>query len=115
MLTETPQKLLVIITSNADGDTLIDTLVGRGYPATKVGSTGGFLQKGNATIFSGIDADDVDSVLAIIRQTCEVRIETIPSNTLPFPGTGNLPSEPLQVRSGGAIVFVIPVDQFEKT
>ncbi len=108
------QKLLVIIASDTDADTLIQKLVQRGYPATKVSSTGGFLRRGNATIFSGVDADDVDNVIALIRSECEARTEFLPSQALPFPES-ILPSEPVEVRTGGAIVFVVSVERFEKT
>ncbi len=108
------QKLLIIVASDADADTLIQKLVQRGYPATKVSSTGGFLRRGSATVFSGIDAQDVDNVLAIIRAECEARTEFVPAQALPFPGS-IYPSEPVEVRTGGAIVFVVPVERFEKT
>ena len=108
------QKLLIAITADSDADTLIQKLVQRGYPATKVSSTGGFLRRGNATILSGIDADDVDNVLAVIRTECRARMETMPVQALPFPDS-ILPAEPVQVRVGGAIVFVIGVERFEKT
>ncbi len=108
------QKLLIIIASDIDADTLIEKLVQRGYPATKVSSTGGFLRRGNATIFSGVDAGDVDTVIALIRSECEARTEFLPAQALPFPES-ILPSEPVEVRTGGAIVFVVSVDRFEKT
>ena len=108
------QKLLVIIASNDDADTLIRKLTERGYPATKVSSTGGFLKRGNATIFSGVDADDVNQVLAIIRTECRARTEMAPVPALPLPES-MAPLEPRQVRVGGAIVFVLPVERFEKT
>ena len=108
------QKLLIVIASDGDADGLIQKLVERGYPATKVSSTGGFLRRGNATIFSGVDADDVDNVVAIIRSECRARMESMPTQTLPFPES-IFPAEPVQVRVGGAIVFVIPVERFEKT
>lgn len=108
------QKLLVIIASNDDADALIRKLVERGYPATKVSSTGGFLKRGNATIFSGVEADDVDRVIAIIRSECRARAEMVPVPSLPLPGS-MAPSAPKQVRVGGAIVFVLPVERFEKT
>ena len=108
------QKLLIAITADSDADSLIQKLVQRGYPATKVSSTGGFLRRGNATILSGIDADDVDNVLAVIRTECRARMETMPVQALPFPDS-ILPAEPVQVRVGGAIVFVIGVERFEKT
>lgn len=108
------QKLLIVITSDSDADTLIQELVQRGYPATKVSSTGGFLRKGNATIFSGVDADDVENFLIIIRKQCQARTEFLPAQALPFPES-LYPAEPVEVRTGGAIVFVVPVEQFEKT
>lgn len=108
------QKLLIIIASDSDADLLIQKLVERGYPATKVSSTGGFLRRGNATVLSGVDASDVDNVLAIVRHQCKARSEFIPAQALPFPES-LYPAEPIQVRAGGAIVFVLDVERFEKT
>jgi uncharacterized protein YaaQ len=113
-LAEADQKLIVVITSDDDAETLIRKLVERGYPATKVSSTGGFLRRGSATIFSGVDGADVDNVLTIIRDQCQARTELIPAQALPFPES-IYPAEPVQVRVGGAIVFVLPVERFEKT
>jgi uncharacterized protein YaaQ len=110
----TEQKLLVIITSDEDAEHLIRKLVERGYPATKVSSTGGFLRRGSATILSGVDAGDVDHVLHIIRTECRARTEYIPPQSLPFPG-GDFTAAPTEVRVGGAIAFVLPVERFEKT
>ena len=108
------QKLIVVITSNDEADALISKLVERGYPATKVSSTGGFLRRGNATIFSGVDGGDLDNVISIIRHECKARTELIPAQALPFPDS-IFPAEPVTVRVGGAIVFVLPVERFEKT
>jgi uncharacterized protein YaaQ len=111
---QSDQKLLIVIASDSDADGLIQKLVQRGYPATKVSSTGGFLRKGNATIFSGVDAEDVDNVVAIIRAECQARTEFLPAQALPFPES-IYPAEPVEVRTGGAIVFVVSVEQFERT
>ena len=108
------QKLIVVITSDDEAEALIKRLIERGYPATKVSSTGGFLRRGNATIFSGVEAGDLNNVLAIIRDECKARTEFIPAQALPFPESIH-PAEPVQVRVGGAIVFVLPVERFEKT
>ena len=113
-MNEAPQKLVIVITDDDEADTLIEKLVERGYPATKVSSTGGFLRKGSATILSGIEAEDVDMVLGIIRTEAKARTEYIPAQATPFPDTA-LPREPIPVRVGGAIVFVLPVERFMKT
>jgi uncharacterized protein YaaQ len=113
-LNNAPQKLVIVITEDDEADTLIEKLVERGYPATKVSSTGGFLRKGSATILSGVEEEDVDLVLGIIRTECRARTEYIPAQATPFPDTA-LPREPIAVRVGGAIVFVLPVERFMKT
>jgi uncharacterized protein YaaQ len=113
-LNNAPQKLVIVITDDDEANTLIEKLVERGYPATKVSSTGGFLRKGSATILSGVDAEDVDLVLGIIRTECQARTEYVPAQATPFPDTA-LPREPIPVRVGGAIVFVLPVERFLKT
>jgi len=108
---QSDQKLLIVIASDSDADSLIQKLVQRGYPATKVSSTGGFLRRGSATIFSGVDAEDVDNVIAIIRSECQARTEFLPAQALPFPES-IYPAEPVEVRTGGAIVSV---ERFERT
>ena len=108
-------QLVVIIVSDDDADRLITKLVERSFPATKVSSTGGFLRRGSATILSGIEAVEVEEVIAIIRRECAARTEVIPVPPLP-PDSTLLPAPlPVEVRVGGAIVFVLPVERFEKT
>ena len=108
-------KLVIIIASDSDAEKLTRKLVEQGYPATKVSSTGGFLRKGNATILSGVEANEVDSIVAMVRSECYARTEYVPVQTLPFFGEGSVLQEPIEVRTGGAIVFVMDVERFEKT
>ncbi len=108
-------KLVVIIASDSDADRLMKALIEQGYPATKISSTGGFLHRGNATILSGIEANEVDGVLSMVKAECHARTEYVPVQTLPFFGEGASLSGPVEVRVGGAIVFVVNVEQFVKT
>lgn len=108
-------KLVIIIASDSDADRLIKRLVEQGYPATKISSTGGFLRRGNATLLSGVEAGEMDALIAMIRAECHARTEYLPVQTLPFFGEGSVLAEPVEVRTGGAIVFVIDVERFEKT
>jgi len=108
-------KLVVIIASDPDAEKLTKKLIEQGYPATKISSTGGFLRKGNATILSGVEANEVDQIIAMVRMECYARSEYVPVQTLPFFGEGSVVQEPIEVRTGGAIVFVLNVERFEKT
>jgi uncharacterized protein YaaQ len=110
-----PLKLVVVIASDADADRLMHRLVEQGYPATKIGSTSGFLRRGNATILSGVEAGEVEAVLTAVRVECRARTEHVPLQALPLLGEAAVLTEPIEVRVGGAIVFVLPVERFEKT
>ncbi len=115
MVAEPGLKLVVIIASGGDGDRLVRRLIDSGYPATKIGGTGGFLRQGQTTILSGVEAGEVDGVIAAVREECRSRIEFVPAQTLPFAGESGVMSAKLDVRVGGAVVFVIDVERFERT
>lgn len=109
-----PEKLVMMIVSDTDVDTLMSGLIERGYPVTKVGSTGGFLRRGSVTLFSGVSGDEVGPVVELVTETCHARKEFVPVQTLPFIGDGSFAAEPIEVRVGGAIVFVLAVEQFAR-
>lgn len=107
-------KLLLIITATFDAEPVIRRLAERGFPATKIASTGGFLREGNATILSGVEDGQVDGVLAIVREETRARVEHVPLQAIPFAVGGAYVPEHVRVRVGGAIIFVLPTDRFEK-
>ena len=111
---ETPSKLCMMVVADTDADHLMERLVEREFPATKVGSTGGFLRRGNVTIFSGVTDERVDELLAVVDEVCRARKEFVPVQTLPFLGDGSFSAEPVEVRVGGAIVFVLEISRFER-
>lgn len=110
-----PDRLCVIIADSNDADRLMERLVRGGMPATKIGSTGGFLRRGNATVLSGVAEEDVAAVVEIVREECHARREFIPVQTLPFMGDNALSADPVEVRAGGAVVFVIEIERFVRT
>jgi len=107
-------KLVISIVSNEDARPLINALMRRGHRATTVSTTGGFLREGNATIFIGTEDKMLEEVLGIIRENCHTHTQYV--NPLPpviEPGEMYLPT-PVEVEVGGATVFVLNVDRFEK-
>ena len=107
-------KLVISIVSNEDARPLINSLMRRGHRATMISTTGGFLREGNATIFIGTEDKSLDEVLGVIRDNCHTHTQYV--NPLPpviEPGEMYLPT-PVEVEVGGATVFVINVDRFEK-
>ena len=107
-------KLIMSIVNSEDARPLIDALMRKGHRATVISTTGGFLREGNATIFVGTDDDKVEEVLDTVRDNCHRRIQHV--NPLPpvmEPGEMYLPT-PIDIEVGGATVFVIDVDRFER-
>ncbi len=107
-------KLVVCIVHNRDRNKLTEEMVKAGFKFTVIGSTGGFLREGNTTILIGVPVDELAGLLKLIQQNCKTREQLV--NVMPFeaaPPGAFIPS-PVKVPVGGAVVFVLNVDQFER-
>lgn len=63
-------KLMIAIVRDTDDRQVIDALISRGYRVTRVASTGGFLRRGNVTLLIGLEPDQVQPVLDVMRNAC---------------------------------------------
>ena len=108
-------KLLIAIVQDEDTSRLMNKLMNDGFGATKLATTGGFLRSGNTTLLIGVDDEKVSTVMNIIEQTCKSRKQMAPVHA-PMSGSAGMyvPAYPVQVTVGGAIVFVMDVEQFHK-
>ena len=107
-------KLVVAIVHNEDAGALVDALLEGEYRATRMQSSGGFLKQSNATVVVGADDDKVEDVMDIVRANCTSRTQVVnPMPPIMEPGEFFMPY-PLEVEVGGATVFVLPVDRFER-
>jgi uncharacterized protein YaaQ len=104
-------KLIMAIVSSDDSREVLDRLTKAGFRATVISTTGGFLREGNATIFLGTEDQKVQQAVEILRQVCRRRTQWVsPLPTLEGPGLEM--SEPIEVGVGGAVAFVMNVEQF---
>jgi uncharacterized protein YaaQ len=107
-------KLIVAIVHNEDAGALVNALLEGQHRATRLQSSGGFLKQSNATIIVGAEDDKVDAVLEIVRAHCTSRTQIVnPMPPIMEPGEFFMPY-PLEVEVGGATVFVLPVERFER-
>ena len=107
-------KLVVAIVHNEDAGALVDALLDRDFRATRLHSSGGFLKQSNATVILGVEDDAIEEVLGIVRETCHSRTQVVnPMPPIMEPGEFFMPY-PLEVEVGGATVFVVPVDRYER-
>jgi uncharacterized protein YaaQ len=107
-------KLVTAIVHNEDAANLVEALLEREYRAPRLQSSGGVLQQGNATILVGVEDDQVDAVLELISANCHSRRQFVnPMPPIMEPGEFYMPY-PVEVEVGGATVFVLPVERFER-
>jgi len=76
-------KLVVAIVHHEDAGALVDALLDREFRATRLASSGGFLKQSNATVILGVEDDQVDEVLDIVRDACHSRTQVV--NPMPPP------------------------------
>ena len=107
-------KLVMAVIQDADAATLMRALSDNAFDVTKLASTGGFLREGNTTMMIGVQDDRLDALKVLVRQTCRARTRLItPGVPMGEQGEG-LVTEPLEVPVGGAVMFVLGVDEFVK-
>ncbi len=93
---------------------MVEDLVRNGFKFTIIGSTGGFLREGNTTFLVGVEDGEKDALISLIQQNCKAReqmVNVLPPDASPV---GTFVPSPIKVPVGGAIAFVLDVEQFER-
>jgi uncharacterized protein YaaQ len=107
-------QLVIAVVQDEDADRLIAAVVDGGYKVTRINTVGGFLERGNATVLVGVEDEQVEELLGLIRANCYARRRFIsPLPALGEPMGYHMPA-PVEVEVGGATVFVLPVERFER-
>lgn len=84
-------KLIIAIVRDRDADPVSRALTSKDFRVTLIASTGGFLRRGNSSLFIGVEDEKVEEALGVVRTNLEP------------------PDNPDQKR---ATIFVINVHQF---
>ena len=104
-------NMIRAIVQDDDSIDLVENLTEKKFGVTKLATTGGFLKSGNTTLMIGVNDDEVDNAIEIIKKICEKRKEVVIST--PVSGNSQMYMQyPIQVEVGGATVFVLDVDKF---
>lgn len=105
-------KLVIAIVNRDDANTVTQNLSKNGFSSTKLASSGGFLLAGNITLLIGVQEEKVQQVIDIVREYSHSRKQMIPgTNEI---GMNYMSSIPVEVTVGGATVFVVDVERFER-
>ncbi len=106
--------MVLAIVQSDDASNTTAALTRAGFGVTKLASSGGFLHQGSVTLVVGVDDAQVEQVLDILKATCSERTDYVsPVPPMVDPGEFFM-SQPVEVQLGGATVFVLAVDRFER-
>ncbi len=104
-------KFVIAIVQDYDCDRLLRAVTTRGFRATRISSTGGFLRMGNTTVLMGVEDARVRECLSVIEQACKSRVEVqIDVDSPEY--VDWFPAGTHEVTVGGAVVFIVKVDRF---
>ena len=107
-------KLVIAVVQDKDRRKVTDALLEQGFKFTNIASTGGFLREGNVTFLIGVEEERVPAVMEVLSNTCKAReqfVNVFPPTIEPI---GTCIPSPVRVMVGGATVFVLSVEQFER-
>ena len=106
-------KLIIAIVQDQDTSKLIKTLMKEGFSATRLSTTGGFLRAGNTTLLIGVEEQRVNVCLEVIERICKTRTQKLLAKHID--GMAFIHETPdVEIRVGGATVFILSVDEFKK-
>ncbi len=105
-------KLVLAIVGNDDQSAVLSALTAESFQVTKLATTGGFLKAGNTTFLVGVEDNKVNRVIEIITEYSSKRTQVVPSATAM--DVGMYTSFPIEITVGGATIFVLNVEHYEK-
>ena len=105
-------KLIIVIISNKDIGKVLEALSKAGILATKISTTGQFLEGGHSCAFIGIEEEKTEEVFDLIKQNVTKRVVRRQGVNSTLAGT--LLTQPVDVEEYGGVAFTIDVEDFRK-
>ena len=105
-------KLAVCVVHHRDKSDLADSMVRAGFKFTILSSHGGFLREGNATFLVGLEESELDQLKQVVQENCQTREQVVNVSYFEGAGPAGFLSSPVTVPVGGAVMFVVNVDEF---
>jgi uncharacterized protein YaaQ len=63
-------KLIIAIVRDADSDPVTQALTSADFRITRIASTGGLLRRGVTTLLVGVEDNQVDEALKVMKESC---------------------------------------------
>lgn len=104
----------MIVRQDNESD-VVNALIKENFMITKLATSGGFLRRGNTTLFSCVEDKDVERAINIVKEECGKRQTIEVDMPVNLPSTAiNYTTVPTKIEVGGATIIVTDVYKFEK-
>lgn len=91
-------KLIIAIIQDDFINKVSKALMENKLKTTKLSSTGGFLKSGNTTLFIGVEDEQINQVVELIKGICTTKKVKVEASN--------------DITVGGANLFVVDIDQY---
>jgi uncharacterized protein YaaQ len=109
MLQSHIDRMAIAIVYKSQSADLLDALSAKGMPCTIIDARGGFLREAMVTLAAGMAHERLPLFFSLVREHCPVRTRYV---NVGVEMMDDYPLAPIEVRVGGATVFVVPVEEF---
>ena len=107
-------KLMYIIVRQDNEEDVTTALIKKNFRITKLSTSGGFLKKGNTTLMSCVEDNEVDEAIKVVKDECGKRKNITVNMPLTLPSTAiSYSTVPTNIEIGGATIIVTDVARFE--
>jgi uncharacterized protein YaaQ len=100
-------KMVMVVVPANTAENVLDALVNAGHTATYAETRGGMLRQSQYSLFIALKKDQLDEVIAIIKENCRTRVEM---KTHPFKEQQTMGEQALTAEIGGAVAFVWDIE-----
>ena len=106
-------KLMYIIVRQDNESDVVDSLIKENFMITKLSTSGGFLRRGNTTLLSCLQDNEVNKAIDIIKRECGKRQKIQVEMPINLPSTAiNYTTVPTTIEIGGATIIITDVYKF---
>jgi uncharacterized protein YaaQ len=68
-------KLIIAILRDEDSEPVSQALIEAKFRVTRIASTGGFLRRGSTTLMIGVEDEQLENAVQVVRENCTLTVE----------------------------------------
>ncbi len=105
-------QLAILVVSGYQSEDLMDHLVDKRFPFTKIDSSGGMLNEPAVCLFIGLNKSRLPALVELVQKCCQPFTQYIPTQLNSQSGYPSMSMIEAQV--GGGLIYTLNVERYEQ-